>query len=1208
MTEVLLLGWRRPEVRGAPGPPWGVETKSWFWSPDGCLQGGWWGALGASPALGTPPYCRASVPPQFVPTPVSHPWTLYPRCHGCLVSLSVLCGPPRLLARSAALHTCSEPFPWPVLLEAFRPLAQLPQRGPSPAVPTAPSAILLRENKAEEDIMGQTVNEESMDVKKDNQEKTTHSSTSTVESNYFDWDKYLKETGSVRAPSEYFRQSQTPPTNEFQVGMKLEARDPRNIGSVCVASVIATTGARLRLRLDGSDNKNDFWRLVDSSDIQPVGTCEQEGDLLQPPLGYRMKVSSWPMFLLRTLTGSELAPAVFFKKEPPPPPLNNFKVGMKIEAVDRKNPYLICPATIGAVKGDQIHVTFDGWSGTFDYWCKYDSRDIFPVGWCCLTGDVLQPPGNTAEKKPKSRGATRPWKDGATALETEGAAPEAAEKSKGSVFTNPFVDEDRPVKDDQTAPGWKKPKGRGFTKPGKDEVRPGKDNQAAQAGKRPKGRGLPKPREGEFRPGKDVQTAPAEKKRKGKTVTKLWKDQAGLFEDEEAGPAEKKRRGKTVTKTWKDQAGLSEDEEAGPAEKKRKGKTVTKTWKDQAGLFEEAGSAEKKRKGKTVTKTWKDQAGLFEDAEAGPAEKKRKGKTVTKQWKGQVGLFEDAEAGPAEKKRKGKTVTKLWKDKAKLFEDEASPAGKKRKGKTATKQWKDLSRFFEDEEAGPAEKKYKGKTVTKRWKDQGRPFEDEEAAQAEQKRKRKRASKFWKEQAKLLEDEEAIPALFSALSVKSTENTPPSSDEQPKSSTSKGARSSKKSPRKTTIVTPVSKKSKKSGQTKPTGDTSATKKVITAKLVEPNKKGGQSGKKEKCIPVVSSTSSASLSSLMRRSSSSSMSSMEPSKIVMSTVCVYINKHGDCGPYLDPQKVRQLPNHFGPGPVNVILQRTVQACVDCAIDTKTVFLFLKPDNRGGEIITAFFDGKVHTVQLPPVNSASFVLRFLENFCHSLQCDKFLSSQPFKRKTTTDLDQNKSAVSEELKERRCFKRCSQRPLPASSKVPRKTGRTSKVLSPEGHGMSKMKSFPETSENSSIGDSLYPALTSVSKNVSEIVSNTSSTSIILKKSSTSTTYKHIKFQWKKKNEASSYIAVPDPSVLKQGFCKDPATWSVDEVIQFMKHTDPHISGPLADLFRQHEIDGKALLLLKSELMMKYMGLKLGPALKLCYYIEKLKEVKYN
>ncbi|XP_052578333.1 sex comb on midleg-like protein 2 isoform X12 [Peromyscus californicus insignis] len=924
------------------------------------------------------------------------------------------------------------------------------------------------ESKAEENTMGQTVNEESMDAKNDNQEKTTHSSTSSAQSNNFDWDKYLKETDSVSAPSEYFRQSKTPPTNEFQVGMKLEARDPRNIGSVCVASVIATTGARLRLRLDGSDNKNDFWRLVDSSDIQPVGTCEQAGDLLQPPLGYRMNVSSWPMFLLRTLTGSELAPAVFFKKEPPPPPLNNFKVGMKIEAVDRKNPFLICPATIGAVKGDQIHITFDGWSGTFDYWCKYDSRDIFPVGWCCLTGDILQPPGNIAEKKPKSRGVTRPWKDGATALESIEAAPEAAEKPKGSIFTNPFEDEDRLVKDEQAAPAGEKTKGRGFPKPGQDEARPGIDNQAAPAGKKPKGRGFTKPWEEETRPGKDVQTASAGKKPKGRGFTKAWEDEARPGKDVQTAPVEKKPKRKRVTKPWKEQATPFEDEAAAPAEKKRKGKTVTKPWKDQGGLFEyeEAGPAKQKRKGKTVTKPWKDQGGLFEYEEAGPAEKKRKGgKTVTKPWKDQGGVFEYEEAAPAKKKYKGKTVTKPWKVQGGLFEDEeAALAEKKRKGKTVTKPWKDQGGLLEYEKAAPAEKKRKGKTVTNPWKNQAGIFEDEEAALAEKKRKRKRVSKFWKDQAKLLEDEEAIPALFSALSVHSTENTPPSSAEQTKSSTSettkpstseqtksptsKGAQSSKMSPRKTTIVLPVTKTSKKSGQTKSTGDTSAPKKGITIKIVLPKKIGGKSGKKEKCIPVVSSTSSASLSSLMK-SSSSNKSSAGPSKIVMSTVCVYINKHGDCGPYLDPQKVQQLPDHFGPGPVNVILRRTVQACVDCAIDPKAVFLFLKPDTRGGEIITAAFDGKVHTVELPPVNSASFALRFLENFCHSLQCDKFLSSQPFNPKAridtpTTDLDQNKPAVNEELKERRSLKRFSQQPLPlapASSKAPRKTGRPSK-----------------------------------------------------------------------------------------------------------------------------------------------------------------------
>ena len=67
---------------------------------------------------------------------------------------------------------------------------------------------------------------------------------------------------------------------------------------------------------------------------------------------------------------------------------------MKLEAVDRKNSQLICPATVGQVNGEQVHVTFDGWRGAFDYWCHFYSRDIFPVGWCAATGHPLQPPGH----------------------------------------------------------------------------------------------------------------------------------------------------------------------------------------------------------------------------------------------------------------------------------------------------------------------------------------------------------------------------------------------------------------------------------------------------------------------------------------------------------------------------------------------------------------------------------------------------------------------------------------------------------------------------------------------------------------------------------------------------------------------------------------------------------------------------------------------
>lgn len=81
------------------------------------------------------------------------------------------------------------------------------------------------------------------------------------------------------------------------------------------------------------------------------------------------------------------------QQEPPAPEQNSFQIGMKLEAVDRKNPHFICPATVGALRGVEVLVTFDGWRGAFDYYCRYDSRDIFPVGWCGLTGDNLQPPG-----------------------------------------------------------------------------------------------------------------------------------------------------------------------------------------------------------------------------------------------------------------------------------------------------------------------------------------------------------------------------------------------------------------------------------------------------------------------------------------------------------------------------------------------------------------------------------------------------------------------------------------------------------------------------------------------------------------------------------------------------------------------------------------------------------------------------------------------
>lgn len=141
------------------------------------------------------------------------------------------------------------------------------------------------------------------------------------------------------------------------------------------------------------------------------------------------------------------------------------------------------------------------------------------------------------------------------------------------------------------------------------------------------------------------------------------------------------------------------------------------------------------------------------------------------------------------------------------------------------------------------------------------------------------------------------------------------------------------------------------------------------------------------------------------------------------VCIYLNKYGKVGPHLDQQRIQQLPDHFGPGCASSVLQQCVQACVDSAHYQATVFACLKA-GQGGEIVSgdktiffcllvcfsqicrknklyltfirlACFDQQQHTLTLPMVSSVTYVLRFLEKLCHSLQCDPLFGSQPIAR---------------------------------------------------------------------------------------------------------------------------------------------------------------------------------------------------------------------
>ncbi|TRY62287.1 hypothetical protein DNTS_025839 [Danionella cerebrum] len=682
----------------------------------------------------------------------------------------------------------------------------------------------------------------------------------------FSWEAYLRETLSCPASPTCFRQSRVPPTNDFRVGMKVEACDPRNSASWCIATVMGLMGVRLRLRLDGSDSTNDFWRLVDSSEIQPIGTCEKSGDMLQPPLGFRMNASSWPMFLLKTLSGAEIAPASAFKKEPPKPTQNFFKAGMKLEAVDRKNPFLICPASVGEVRGERLFITFDGWRGAFDYWCQFDNRDIFPVGWCQLTEHSLQPPGNCV---------TLPR----TLIPTVGRSGQSW-RSMQSPYRLPHPLPPLPVR-----------KG----------VR----------GRRPK----------------------------SQTIAML------------------------------------------------------------------------------------------------------------------------------------KAVA------------EAAATGN--------------------------------------------------------------------------------TSMLNSQSQSSTAKSP--------------------------IISPISDKPYK-------------------------KRGPKPGSKRKS-KIPHSLSSPSLSSSVSDGRLSSLQTTRDSG-VLSTVCVYVNKHGNSGPHLDRKLLLQLPDHFGPGPVNTVLQHAVQACVDCAFQPKTLFSFLQSQSDGGEIIRVRSEAGIHYVKLPTASSASFVLRFLETLCHHLQCENLFSSQPFSplnANSHTAYERTKSVkeeVSEALSVARGTRRFSRDSSVYTAALSPKLQRT-EALPTDGEIPLYVKSITHTENGIATEQKLSeepmdsscklaaprpPAL----RNTSEFHSSSGSSP-------------HYPSHPTPLRRLSSNTSEPGPRAHRRveaekgpstPSTKSPSSWSIEEVMQFVRDADPHALGPHAELFRKHEIDGKALMLLRSDMIMKYMGLKLGPALKLCHHIERLKQ----
>ncbi|XP_018024596.1 polycomb protein Sfmbt isoform X2 [Hyalella azteca] len=207
----------------------------------------------------------------------------------------------------------------------------------------------------------------------------------------------------------------------FAKGMKLEAIDPLNLASICVATVMKVLRDHyLMIRIDSYENDDTgsdwFCYHATSPCIFPAGFCQINKIKLSPPKGYEGDFS-WYNYL--KTTEATAAPPALFNRDIG---RCGFEVDMHLEATDLMDPRLVCVATVKAVHGRLLQIHFDGWESDFDQWIDCHSTDIYPVGWCQMVSYRLEGPPHAAHagasgprRRSKTRGGGRRRRGGGSA-------------------------------------------------------------------------------------------------------------------------------------------------------------------------------------------------------------------------------------------------------------------------------------------------------------------------------------------------------------------------------------------------------------------------------------------------------------------------------------------------------------------------------------------------------------------------------------------------------------------------------------------------------------------------------------------------------------------------------------------------------------------------------------------------------------------------
>ncbi|XP_018108237.1 scm-like with four MBT domains protein 2 isoform X1 [Xenopus laevis] len=351
--------------------------------------------------------------------------------------------------------------------------------------------------------------------------------------------------------------------------------------------------------------------------------------------------------------------------------------------------------------------------------------------------------------------------------------------------------------------------------------------------------------------------------------------------------------------------------------------------------------------------------------------------------------------------------------------------------------------------------------------------------------------------------------------------------------------------------------------------------------------------------------------------------------------LFINHRCFSGPFLNKGRIAELPQSVGPGKCVLVLKEVLSMVINAAYKPGRVLreLQLVEDslwNFQEETLKAKYKGKTYRATVKIVRTSDQVPDFCRKICSKLECCPNL----FSPLLITDVCPQNCSIHTKTKYTYYYGKRKKITKPSvgeqslenvQAKPKRRRKRRKSIFVQKKRRTSTIDISPVESAEESIEYELMDEETGSEETSSELrddQTDTSSAEVPSVRPQRAVTLRNRivserappieRARRDRKTRSLSSIDDDKDTTMKTDMKEEehlvlesnPLQWTVTDVVRFIKSTD---CAPLAKIFQEQDIDGQALLLLTLATVQECMELKLGPAIKLCHQIERVKVAFY-